>query len=213
MSNKEAWKIANKDESIFWEIFSCEVDTLKHQEIYMDAMGIRQDYFYGPDNSLNMSGLNVLDVGGGPASILLRTNNNLPNRPHDGLKHGVVIDPVIITEHQKMRYQFHDIQFIQDQAENIDEYFTEKGYFDECIMYNCLQHVEDPIAILDKITYLSKRIRIAEPLNVPTDHMHLHMFNEKYFDDYFSQERFTCHDKTITKVGSCNHYVGLFHIS
>jgi ubiquinone/menaquinone biosynthesis C-methylase UbiE len=210
--SEEAWKKANVDESAYWEIFTCEVETLKHQDIYMQALGITQDYYYEPDRSLNMSGLNVLDVGGGPASILLRTNNNLPNRPHDGLNKGVVIDPVMITDHQKMRYDFHDIEFIEDQAENIDKYYSEKGFFDECFIYNCLQHVVDPLKILDKITAVSKRIRIAEPLNVPTDHMHLHMFTENYFDEYFSQDRFTCHDKTITAIGSCNHYVGLFHI-
>ena len=91
--SQKAWKKANVDESAYWEIFTCEVETLKHQDIYMQALGITQDYYYEPDRSLNMSGLNVLDVGGGPASILLRTNNNLPNRPHDGLKKGVVIDP------------------------------------------------------------------------------------------------------------------------
>lgn len=68
----EQWKNANIAESDFWQIYTCEVDTLKHQEQYMDALGIRDDYFHAPDNSLNMSGLNVLDVGGGPSSILFR---------------------------------------------------------------------------------------------------------------------------------------------
>lgn len=207
----EQWKNANIAESNFWQIYTCEVDTLKHQEQYMDALGIRDDYFHAPDNSLNMSGLNVLDVGGGPSSILLRTNK-LRGNQHDGVNNGVVIDPLMITEHHKLRYNYYGIEFIQDQSENIDQYYSEKGYFDECFIYNCLQHVLDPIQILDKVTYISKRIRIAEPLNISTDSMHLHMFTKEYFDNYFSESKFKVHQVNLSKIGSCYHYVGLFSI-
>jgi ubiquinone/menaquinone biosynthesis C-methylase UbiE len=207
----EQWKSANVGESEYWQIYTAEVDTLKHQEQYMDAMGIHDDYFHAPDNSLNMSGLNVLDVGGGPSSILLRTNK-LRGNQHDGVNHGVVIDPLIITEHQKLRYDYYGIEFIQDQSENIDQYYSERGYFDECFIYNCLQHVVDPIEILDKVTSISKRIRIAEPLNIPTDSMHLHMFTKEYFDNYFSESKFEVHQVNVERIGSCHHYVGLFSI-
>jgi hypothetical protein len=209
MSNE--WSNANVLESEFWHLYTAEVDTLKYQEQYMDALGIRDDYFHAPDNSLNMSGLNILDVGGGPSSILLRTNN-LRGNQHNGIKNGVVIDPLIITEHQKLRYEYYGIEYIQDQSENIDKYYSEEGYFDECIIYNCLQHVLDPIKILDKITFISKRIRIAEPLNIPTDNMHLHMFSKKYFDDYFSEDKFDIHHNGVEIIGSCSHYIGLFSI-
>lgn len=209
MSKK--WENANVLESEFWHLYTAEVDTLKYQEQYINALGIRDDYFCPPDNSLNMSNLNVLDVGGGPCSILLRTNNLWGNQ-HKGVKKGVVIDPLIITEHQKLRYDYYGIDYIQDQSENIDMYYSKKGYFDECIIYNCLQHVLDPIKILDKITYLSKRVRIAEPLNVPTDHMHLHMFNKEYFDNYFTEDKFNIHSISVETIGSCSHYVGLFDI-
>lgn len=210
--SQEQWKIANNAESDYWEIFTCELETFKYQEQYIDAMGIRNDYFHPPDNSLNMSGLNVIDVGGGPSSILLRTNH-LRGNQHSGLANGVVIDPLVITEHQKLRYEYYGIELIQDQAENIDKYYSEKGYFDECFIYNCLQHVLDPIQILDKATYISKRIRIAEPLNIPTDHMHLHMFTKDYFDNYFSSDKFKVYESGVEKIGSCDHYVGLITIN
>lgn len=209
--SQEQWKIANIAESNYWEIFTCELETFKYQEQYIDAMGIRNDYFHAPDNSLNMSGLNVLDIGGGPSSILLRTNH-LRGNQHEGLNAGVVIDPLLISEHQRLRYDYYGIKFIQDQAENIDQYYSENGYFDECFIYNCLQHVLDPVKILDKATLVSKRIRIAEPLNIPTDHMHLHMFNKQYFDNYFSENIFEVHEVNVEKIGSCDHYVGLFTV-
>ena len=43
--SQKAWKKANVDESAYWEIFTCEVETLKHQDIYMQALGITQDYY------------------------------------------------------------------------------------------------------------------------------------------------------------------------
>ena len=210
MSNKE-WIDANSAESDYWEIFTCELETFKHQETYIDVMGIRNDYFHAPDNSLNLSGLNVLDVGGGPSSILLRTNN-LKGNQHEGVKTGVVIDPLRIIDYHKIRYDYYGIKFINDQAENIDLYYNEMGYFDECFIYNCLQHTLDPIKILDKVSLLSKRIRIAEPINVPVDNMHLHMFTEKYFEQYFSKKQFKCNDSEIVRIGGADHYVGLFSV-
>jgi hypothetical protein len=205
------WETANEAESEYWQIYTCEVETLKSQEEYIDAMDIRSDFFHKPDNSLNMSGLNVLDVGGGPSSILLRTNK-LRGNQHSGVNTGVVIDPLVITDHQKLRYDYFGINFIQDLSENIDKYYSEKGFFDECFIYNCLQHVVDPIEILDKISYISKKIRIAEPLNIPIDNLHLHSFNENYFNDYFKEEKFKTIKTDIKKIGSCYHYVGIFSV-
>lgn len=97
-------------------------------------------------------------------------------------------------------------------VEDPHQYYSEKGYFDECFIYNCLQHVLDPIQILDKVTSISKRIRIAEPLNVPTDSMHLDTFTKEYFGNYFSESKFDVYQVSIEKIGSCYHYVGLFPI-
>lgn len=197
------WERANEIESNYWGIFTAELMTLKHQELYIDALNIRSDYFDVIDNSLNFSDKKILDVGGGPASLLLRTNNTKGNC-HDGIIEGVIIDPVIITEHQLDRYKYFNLNFINDKGENIDLYYNDKNHFDETIIYNCLQHVENPIEILDKITHISKRIRLSEPINASTDEAHLHEFTSKYFDDYFINfNKIKCE---VIVIGSAKHY-------
>jgi len=207
----DSWKNANIGESEYWQIFTAEAETLKQQEQYMEALYIKHDYYHAPDTSLNMSNLKALDVGGGPVSILLRTNK-LRGNQHSGIDVGVVIDPLIITEHQKLRYKYYGLNFIQDQAENINKYFLEKGYFDECFIYNCLQHVENPLKILDRISFVSKKIRIAEPLYIPKDKLHIHTFDENYFNNYFTSDKYQTEYLAIQQIGSCNHYVGIFSV-
>lgn len=207
---KTNWEIANHYESEHWEKFSAEIDTLIHtQPQFLDALMINADYFENVGMTLNFSGLKVLDVGGGPVSILLRSNKGY-SEFHDGFDEGVVIDPVKITDHQRMRYEYFDIKFIQDKAENITNYYKEK-YFDECFIYNCLQHVEDPIKILDGVTQVSKKIRIAEPIYVPTDKCHLHTFTEHYFANYFDKDGWEIEMQNIVNIGS-PHYVGIIKL-
>ena len=42
--------------------------------------------------------------------------------------------------------------------------------------------------------------------------MHLHMFSKQYFDNYFSKNIFEVHEVSVEKIGSCDHYVGLFTV-
>lgn len=208
---KTNWEIANHYESGHWEKFTAEVDTLSvSQPQYMESLSIKNDYFESGDLSLNFNGLKVLDVGGGPSSILLRSNKGHCEL-HDGFSEGVVIDPVKITEHQKIRYEYFGIRFIQDMAENITNYYNEK-HFDECFIYNCLQHVEDPIKILDGITKVSKKIRIAEPIHIPMDKCHLHTFTEDYFANYFDRDNWEIQMQNIANIG-VPHYIGIINLN
>lgn len=208
---KTNWQIANIHESEHWEKFTAEADTIAvAQPQYMDSLFINSDYFDSRDLSLNFRGLKVLDVGGGPSSILLRSNKN-HSELHDGFSEGVVIDPVKISEHQKLRYEYFGVRFIQDMAENITKYYSE-NYFDECFIYNCLQHVEDPIRILDGITKVSKKIRIAEPIHIPTDKCHLHTFTEEYFANYFDNDKWEIEMQNIVTIG-VRHYIGIINLN
>lgn len=208
---KTNWEIANFHESEHWEKFTAEADTIAvAQPQYMDSLFIKNDYFDSRDLSLNFRGLKVLDVGGGPSSILLRSNKN-HSELHDGFSEGVVIDPVKISEHQKLRYEYFGVRFIQDMAENITKYYSE-NYFDECFIYNCLQHVEDPIRILDGITKVSKKIRIAEPIHIPTDKCHLHTFTEDYFANYFDNDKWEIEMQNIVTIG-VRHYIGIINLN
>lgn len=99
----------------------------------------------------------VLDVGGGVVSLLLKTKNR--GRPC------TVADPILFKapEWVKARYKEAGIETTGAQAEMLDKKLL--PVYDEVWMYNCLQHVEDPIAILKVIKQLAPAIRIFEWLD------------------------------------------------
>lgn len=199
------WEKSNELESNYWDIFTAEMMTLKHQDLYMEFLDINSDYFTKGDNSLNFSNLKVLDVGGVPISVLLRTNNGKGNL-HDEVLEGVIIDPAKINKYQLDRYSFFKLNFINDKAENIKKYYSEENFFDECLIYNCLQHAEEPLIILNSIFFISKRIRLSDPINAEIGDCHLRDFSEKYFDSFFTNEKFTIIKKQIISIGGVNHY-------
>ena len=220
------WQDAIKEEAIYWDRFMSEISTFKFQDIYMRELGIFSDYsgIYGETGDLDFKQKKILDVGGGTASILLRANGG-PTRDSDAkyswgssgknktMSDGVVIDPVNIPPYAKQRYEHFGINFINDKAENVGKYYNVYSYFDECIIYNCLQHVEDPIKILDNVCKISKKIRISEPINVETDSLHLHTFTTYYFEKYFEDNEHQCEIKKISDIGGVHHYTAIYKIS
>lgn len=98
--------------------------------------------------NLDFRGLSVLDIGGGPVSILLKAC---------GAKRLVVIDPLDLPEWVKMRYKEAGIEYIQMRGEDISS-----GDYDLCLIYNVLQHCDDPIKILENAKRVAKEIRIFD---------------------------------------------------
>jgi hypothetical protein len=219
-----SWENAIEKESIYWDRYASEIGTLSCQEDYMKILDIYNDYWskYGGID-LDFRNKNIIDVGGGPTSILLRGNGG-SKRTSEELKNswtqtgsvkslnvGVVIDPLNVAEYVKIRYEHFGVRFINEPAENIDKFYNERNFFDDCIIYNCLQHVINPLEILDKVSKVSKVIRICEPINVPTDEMHLHMFDVKYFTNFFTSDRFECIKSGTCFIG-CDHFYGIFKV-
>lgn len=142
-------------------------------------MEIKNDFYDYDDHRLNLKNLNVLDIGGGPVSLLLRSYN---------LKSGAVIDPAQFLSHIPLRYQNYNIKFYNKPAEELDQINFENK-FDETWIYNCLQHTYDAQKILDSVCKITNKIRILEPINAGIDDCHLFNFSFNYFDDYFSKYR------------------------
>jgi 2-polyprenyl-3-methyl-5-hydroxy-6-metoxy-1,4-benzoquinol methylase len=66
----------------------------------------------------------------------------------------------------------------------LEELVVDKIY-DEIWFFNILQHVIDPKSLLEKAKSCAKKIRVFEPINVPTDSMHLHVLTPETFTDVF----------------------------
>jgi hypothetical protein len=99
------------------------------------------------------AGKKILDVGGGPSSMLLKCQN---------LREGKVIDPIAYPKWTIERYTYKNISVQIDLAENMQE-----SGWDEVWIYNCLQHVLDPKKIIEKAKLAAPVLRIFEWVDIP----------------------------------------------
>jgi len=124
--------------------------------------------------SFNVLGSSVLDIGGGPSSMLLKCIN---------LKRGMVWDPITYPQWTVDRYQSKSI----DVTVAGGEIMYESGW-DEVWLYNCLQHVEDPSIILFNAVRSAKILRIFEWVDVPAHDGHPHTLTKESLDGWIGKE-------------------------
>lgn len=93
--------------------------------------------------------LRILDIGGGPASMLLKFS---------GLGRGCVVDPIEYPEWTRERYASKHIDVILGRGEDIFDI----NCWDEVWIYNCLQHVENPKKIIENARRAASVIRLFE---------------------------------------------------
>jgi SAM-dependent methyltransferase len=162
---ESAWDKAAKFEAEWWGLkpgphWSNEVDK---QTIYQQYMRMPVDLDFGDKV--------ILDVGCGPCSILLRAK-------HGG---GVGVDPLPMSEGICQEYTAKNIRLSHCKAEN----FHPTRTVDEAWCYNCLEHVENPQAILRMMADCASTIRIFEWLETPLRPGHINMLTEQTFLEVF----------------------------
>lgn len=152
---------AHEDELGYWGecTYVCDHENIKHY-VYAEKMKLAC-----PDGKvIDAQGKSVLDVGGGPASMLLQCKNRGQCK---------VIDPLMdkYPEFVRRRYEENEIAAAAGGGEELDEEF---GKWDEVWMYNVLQHTVNPKLIVENLRKCAKVVRIFEWLDTPVDHMHPH---------------------------------------
>lgn len=115
----------------------------------------------------DLEGRSVIDVGGGPVSMLLKCTN---------IGGAVVVDPCAYPRWTQERYAAHGIGVNQAPAEDVLADVAAKAgrLYDEAWCYNVLQHVHDPAAIIAGMRAVARRIRIFEWVEVPAYLGHPH---------------------------------------
>jgi len=103
----------------------------------------------------------VIDIGCGPLSLLLRYP----------VKSGAALDPVYYDD-LEIAYQAKNIKRIVKCGEELDPLVD--GTYDEAWIYNCLQHVKDPVKIIENALSVAKTVRIFEWTYIPPYTGHLH---------------------------------------
>lgn len=161
----DRWKLAQSGERSHWEnILASKSLTDREDGYYRHAKVM----FLEIDQPHNIS---VIDIGGGPLSLTL----------HHALSSAVVVDPINVTGNQLSNYLNRGIQFVNKTAEEFLENYSGL-VFDEVWMYNCLQHVIDPVFILENLYRVGKVLRISEPTLTPINELHPHTFTpESYY--------------------------------
>lgn len=119
---------------------------------YAGKMGLKVEYDnYGP--YIDVQGKSVLDMGGGPYSLLLKTK---------GCTEAWVVDPGIYPDWVMERYKTANIWYERVKGED----FKTDKVFDEVWAYNLLQHTENPEQIVRNIRSCSKIIRVFDWLEI-----------------------------------------------
>jgi SAM-dependent methyltransferase len=172
------------------------------QRMYGREMGLFRDYGdeYG---DLNLQGKSIIDIGGGPWSMLLRCYN---------ATNKLVIDPIDWPPSVYRRYQAYGITVYQQGGEeplDIEDFYQ---IADEVWIYNCLQHVNDPLKVLANAKKLGRRIRLFEWLWTGSDECHPHILTpELLMEGLVGTTTEEVTNKRYTEFGCCcNALAGVF---
>jgi len=141
--------------------------------MYAGYMKLQQ--FAGRPGWYDLRGMKVLDVGGGPVSMLLRCEN---------YSRAMVVDPCNYPQWVLDRYRGAGIELMQIQAEEMD--FDKE--FDEAWVYNCLQHVRDPGKVVENTIRAARKVRVFEPLEIGVHKGHPHNLTREALDNAFGKQ-------------------------
>lgn len=180
-------------ESEWWGTCQNTYGEEEKQLVYARKMGL--EFFHDGKSPYNidMKNKRVLDIGGGPSSLLLKCVN----------LYGKVIDPLRFPPWVYMRYDRVGIAWAVMGAENI----TESGY-DEVWIYNVLQHTENPQKVIGNARKAGKLIRIFEWIDTVSNEGHPHILTAAKLNEWLGGEGKVETLNLPTLKGKC--YYGVF---
>lgn len=161
------WAKASKWEAEWWGDCSNTADEEAKQVFYADQMGIPRWGSHLVGAVFDAGGKSILDIGGGPVSLLLRCKNR---------GRSVVVDPIRWPNWIHERYQAAGIDYIPLCAEELD--LEER--FDEVWLYNVLQHVQDPAEVIRCARRHGKIVRVFEWIDAEVNVGHPHSFSQGF---------------------------------
>ncbi len=170
LANIELDMQAHQDfERAYWGDCCNTFDEESKQYEYASYMGLTRE-----KDSFNLHAKSVLDIGGGPCSLLLKCNNLGPFCR--------VVDPCEYPRWTYSRYYEHGIASQIGRAEDL----SSDVKYDEVWIYNVLQHVEDPAEILRRAWRVVRplgKFRFFEWVNIPPHEGHPHMITPELFEE------------------------------
>ena len=150
-------------ESEYWGDCCNTFDEDQKHYVYGRFMGLDRVGY-----SFDVYGRSIIDIGGGPTSMLLKTKN---------LGRGLVVDPLLYPDWTYDRYAAKKIECLVFRGEDV----VEEG-FDEAWIYNCLQHVESVERIINNAKRAAPVLRLFEWINIPPHDGHPFMLTKDMLD-------------------------------
>jgi hypothetical protein len=140
--------------------------------LYAEKMGILVENFW-----FRVNGKSILDIGGGPCSMLLQTWD--ATRP-------TIIDPCPYPAWVRGQYDAKGVWLVTMRGEDLDERMQIS--FDEAWIYNVLQHVDDPAQVVANARKAAKLVRIFEWIDIPPYEGHPHMLTKMGLDTWLETD-------------------------
>lgn len=177
---KGKWNIAQDWESKWWN--NC-INTLNEeikQRTYARLMGL-QPIATESGYSYDLKEKHILDIGGGPVSLLLKCLNG----------YGCVMDPCDYPSWVEERYKAAGINYEKRKGEDLLDLLIDypgEIKIDEIWLYNVLQHVDDPQKIIENIKKAGKMLRIFEWIDTIENIGHPHILTEEKLNNWIGQK-------------------------
>jgi hypothetical protein len=159
-------------EQDYWGDCCNTFDEDQKHYVYGRLMSLRQHGY-----SFFCDGKSILDIGGGPTSMLLKVKD---------LKMGKVVDPIAYPQWTIDRYTMKNIEVDIKTGEEVNE----TGW-DEVWIYNCMQHAENPELIIKNALRSAPLLRIFEWIDIPAHEGHPHELSEKSLNNRIGQKGHT----------------------
>jgi len=191
----ESWRDTTEWERKWWGSCANTLGEEWKQLAYAKRMGLVRFHDGKSPFNFDLGGRSVLDIGGGPCSILLKCVN----------VQGEVADPCQYPAWVEQRYASAGIRSSGFKGEDLG---TRAGAFDEVWIYNVLQHVEDPGKIIANARRLGKIIRLFEWIDTGIAPGHPHNLTEAWLNEQLGGEGKVEESDEHTAVGRC--YYGIF---
>lgn len=160
----DKWHTAQKIEKQWHDncINSYEEET--KQIFYMQHAGLELLKIDGKYPVIDFQNKSVIDIGGGAYSPLLKAIN----------VNGTVLDPCDYPDWIYTRYETAGLKSVKQRAE---DYCND--LYDIGLMFNVLQHVENPKLVVDNAIKMCKKIYLFEWIDAPTNEAHIHTLKEE----------------------------------
>jgi hypothetical protein len=159
------------------------------QFVYAKRMGLELTGNWRSSFNIDMQDTSVVDVGGGPVSLLLKCIN----------VRGTVVDPLKYPTWVTHRYEAASINHWQIRGEDLYQGMQ----YDEVWIYNVLQHVDDPALIIKNAHMIGGMIRLFEWIDFPPHPGHPHMLTEEFLLNALGSEGQTEYLNEYGCIGRC----------